>query len=69
MKGTRVPSGRSATASMPRIGTFSFRATAIGHWSCGSGVPSAQYSFQDPHHWLVPSSGRQPQSSTAASLK
>ena len=68
MKGTRVPSGRSATASMPRIGFPCFSARAIGHWSCGSGVPSGQYSFQEPQNSLLPSSGRQPHSSAAASL-
>ena len=30
MNGTRVPSGRSATASAPRTGRFSFSATAMG---------------------------------------
>ena len=68
MNGTRVPSGRSAIASMPRTGRSSFSAIAIGHWSCGIGVPSGQYSFHEPHHSLVPSGGRWPHSSAAASL-
>ena len=42
MNGTRVPSGRSATASTPRTGRPVLRVTAIGHSSCGSGVPSGQ---------------------------
>jgi len=41
LEGTRVPSGRSATASAPRIGRPCLTACAIGHSSCGSGVPSA----------------------------
>ena len=39
-KGNSVPSGRCAIASTPRTGRFSFRATAMGHWSCGSSWPS-----------------------------
>ena len=57
MNGTRVPSGRSATASTPRTGRPVFRVTAMGHSSCASGVPSGQYSFQEPHHSLLPISG------------
>ncbi len=68
MNGTRVPSGRSASASMPRTGLFSFSAIAIGQSACASGVPSGQYSFQEPHHSLEPSTGRWPHSATAASL-
>ena len=68
MNGTRVPSGRSAIASAPLIGPFSRSATAIGHWSCGIGVPSGQYSRQKPHHWSLFNAGRQPHSSTAAWL-
>ena len=46
MNGTRVPSGRSAAASMPRTARSSFNAIAIG-----------QYSFQEPHHSLDPRTG------------
>ena len=42
MKGMRVPSGRSATASALRMARPSFRATAIGHSSWGNGVPSGR---------------------------
>jgi hypothetical protein len=49
MNGMRVPSGRSAIASAPRIGRFSRSATAIGHWSWGIGVPSGQNRRQEPH--------------------
>ena len=66
--GTRVPSGRSARASAPRTCRFCWIATAIGHWSWGSGVPSGQNSRQDPHHLVLPSSGRQPHRSAAARL-
>ena len=69
MKGTRVPSGRSATASAPRTARPSLSATAIGHWSCGSGVPSGMNSFHVTHHSSLPSTGVRPENSTAASLK
>lgn len=68
MNGTRVPSGRSQTASMPRTVRSSLTATAIGHSSCGIGLPSGQYSFHEPHHSLEPMSGRWPHSAAAASL-
>ena len=68
MNGTRVPSGRSAIASMPRMGRLSFSDNAMGHSSCGSGVPSGQKSFHEPQNSLLPSSGRTPHSSAAASL-
>ena len=42
---------------MPRTVRSSFSATAIGHSSCRSGVPSGQNSFQEPHHSLEPSIG------------
>ena len=42
MKRTRLPSGRSAIASMPVIARFSLMAIAIGHSSCGIGVPSSR---------------------------
>src|SRR4028119_242137 len=54
MKGTRLPSGRSATASAPRTARFSFSAAAIGHSSWASGVPSGSNSFQLPHHLPAP---------------
>jgi len=69
MNGTLLPSGRSAIASMPRIGRFSFSAIAIGQSLWASGVPSGQYSFHEPHHSEVPSPGRWPQNSAADSLK
>src|SRR4051812_44513796 len=36
-------------ACTPRIGRFSFRAMAIGHSSCGNGVPSGEYKRQVTH--------------------
>ena len=42
MNGTRVPSGRSAIASMPRMGRLSFSDNAMGHSSCGSGCRQAK---------------------------
>ena len=42
---------------MPRTGRSSFSAIAIGHSSCGIGVPSGQNSFHEPHHSLEPSGG------------
>ena len=32
-------------------GSPPFRTTAIGHWSCGSGVPSGRKIFQVTHQW------------------
>ena len=55
--GMRVPSGRSAIAS-PVTDRPSRSVTAIGHSSWRIGVPSGNRSRQDPHHSLLPSSGR-----------
>ena len=57
MNGTRVPSGRSATASCPRTGRPSLRVTAIGHSACGMGVPSGQNSRPVTHQSSLPSYG------------
>ena len=66
--GTRVPSG-PMSEDAPRTARSSFSATAMGHSSCGSGLPSGvKIPFQEPHHSLVLSAGRWPQSSAAASL-
>ena len=67
--GTRLPSGRSATASTPRTGFCVLSAIAIGHSSSGSGVPSGQNSLKEPHQCVGPSAGSQPQRSAAAWLK
>ena len=58
MKGTRVPSGRSATASAPRTARPSLSATAIGHWSCGSGVPSGMEQFPGDAPFVAAERGR-----------
>jgi hypothetical protein len=42
LKRTRLPSGRSAIASMPVTARFSLMAIAIGHSSCAIGVPSSR---------------------------
>ena len=63
-----MPSGRSAIASVPRTGRPSRRATAIGQSACGNGVPFGVNNRQEPHEWVSPIGGYQPQSVAAASL-
>ena len=54
---------------MPRMGLFSLREMAMGHWSWGNGVPSMLYSFHVTHQESVPSSGTRPANFTAAWLQ
>ena len=68
-EGTRVPSGRSATASAPRTARPSLRATAIGHWSCGKRRAVRPIKFPGDAPFVAAERGRPAGESTAAWLK
>ena len=69
MKGTRVPSGRSAIASYsPWLGVPRRSASAMGHSSCAIGVPSGWNSFQLTHQESLPITGSRPEKAMAALL-